>query len=111
MWKKSVIEGAKCAVIAFAIVEFIGENVTGWTGELLEYVWVYPDTPNVLHFYIEIQIHKLPIALIIFLIILGAFSWKYNVEINRWHLLGIIPSSVGYGFYLAVKYFLIFPAT
>jgi len=106
--KEPIIEGAKCAAIAFAIVEFLGESAFGWTRELLEYVLVYPDTPNILDFYIQIQIHKGPIALMVFLFVLIIFSWKSDTEINMWHLIGIIPSSIGYGFYLAIKYFYLF---
>ena len=109
--KEPIIEGAKCAAIAFAIVEFIGESTFGWTRELLKYVWVYPDMPNILDFYIQIQIHKGPIALIVFFIVLVIFSWKSDTEINIWHVIGIIPSSVGYGFYLTIKYFYLFPVT
>jgi len=98
-------------VIAFAIVELFLEGIAGWTRELLEYVMVYPDMPNVLDFYIQIQIHKGPTAFMVFLIVLAIFSWKTNIEINRWHLLGIFPSLAGYGFYLTIKYFYLFPVT
>jgi hypothetical protein len=110
-WKESIIEGAKCAVIAFAIVEYITESIAGWTRELLEYVRIYPDMPNILEFYIQIQKHKGPIALMVFLIILVIFSWKTDTEINIWHVIGIFPSLVGYGLYLTIKYFYLFTVT
>jgi len=107
-WKKSVIEGATCAAIAFAIVEIAVENTYGWTRELLEYFRVHPDMPNVLQFYIEIQMLKGPWALIVFFIVLVIFTEKLKIKINFWHVVSIIPSLLVYGIYVALKYFYLF---
>ena len=109
--KRSICEGVLNAALIFAVIEYIVEGIYSKTIEVLELLKINPEAPQLLQLSQNIQAGKGLGGFILSVVGLGILKWKFDVEINFWHLGGVILGFIGYGFYLAFSYYPLFPVT